>query len=236
MTTMTRDGRLAHAWRAGKSVYPGLATDYADDKVLADWNGLMIAALARESLAGTFRAHHWDLARSRCCPRTTPSAIRRPRSTTDEATAERQLRDGNVGRPGIFPGTSTVDDAAMISAAPIAEPVRGERHRCRRPTDGTGRRTSCWSCRPAARRALLAAARAASTPDHGGHFLTADGRRALLIPAAAGSPDHRRDGRPPMCVGRASPTLPFGEPSAGRGPSGWRPETTLGRPIAAWGR
>ena len=29
LDTMSRDGRLAHSWRDGKSVYPGLATDYA---------------------------------------------------------------------------------------------------------------------------------------------------------------------------------------------------------------
>src|SRR5690606_17530976 len=28
-TVMARDGRLAHSWRAGKAIFPGLATDHA---------------------------------------------------------------------------------------------------------------------------------------------------------------------------------------------------------------
>lgn len=91
-TTMSKDGRLAHSWRGGKSVYPGLATDYA---------AMVKAALAlhaatqepaylakAEALAGTLRAHHFDTA----APGYFLSAddaealIMRPKSTTDEAT------------------------------------------------------------------------------------------------------------------------------------------------------
>ncbi len=91
-TTMTRDGRVGHAWRDGKTVFPGLATDYA---------ALIKAALAlhaatqdpawlsrAERLAETLRAHHWDHG----APGYFLSAddaealILRPRSATDEAT------------------------------------------------------------------------------------------------------------------------------------------------------
>jgi uncharacterized protein YyaL (SSP411 family) len=91
-TTMARDGRLAHSWREGKSVYPGLATDYA---------AMIKAALAlhaatldahyltkAEALAASMRTHHWN--------RDEPSyflsaddaeaLIVRPKATTDEAT------------------------------------------------------------------------------------------------------------------------------------------------------
>jgi uncharacterized protein len=91
-TTMMRGVRLAHAWRDGKSVYPGLATDYAgmakaalalhaatlDDRYVDDARRFVAAA----------DAHHWDAA----APGYFLSAddaealIIRPRSTTDEAT------------------------------------------------------------------------------------------------------------------------------------------------------
>ena len=92
LDTMARDGRLAHAWRDGRSVYPGLATDYA---------AMIKAALAlhaatldgaylaeAEALAATLRRHHFDPA----LPGYFLSAddaealIVRPRSATDEAT------------------------------------------------------------------------------------------------------------------------------------------------------
>jgi uncharacterized protein YyaL (SSP411 family) len=92
MDAMRRDGRLAHAARDGRFVYPGLATDYA---------AMIKAALAlhaatftpqyladAEALAGTLRRHYWN--------ETEPgyfltaddaeALVVRPRSTTDEAT------------------------------------------------------------------------------------------------------------------------------------------------------
>jgi len=89
---MPPDGRLAHSWRAGKSVFPGLATDYAAMTKAAlalHAATLDTAYLERaEALAATLRAHHWDAE--------TPgyylsaddaeALIVRPRSTTDEAT------------------------------------------------------------------------------------------------------------------------------------------------------
>ncbi|WP_421726798.1 thioredoxin domain-containing protein [Bauldia sp.] len=61
---MSQDGRLAHAWRDDKFVFPGLATDYAN---------MIAAALAlhdttldksyvtdAERLTGLVRVHHWN--------------------------------------------------------------------------------------------------------------------------------------------------------------------------------
>jgi uncharacterized protein YyaL (SSP411 family) len=89
---MSRDGRLAHAYRTGKSVFPGLATDYA---------AVIKAALALHAatgdatyvedasrLATLVRRHHFDKA----APGYFLSAddaealIIRPRSEADEAT------------------------------------------------------------------------------------------------------------------------------------------------------
>ena len=91
-TTMMRGDRLAHAWRDGKSVYPGLATDYAAMTKAAlalnaaTQNGAYIPDAQR--FTATARAHHWDDA----APGYFLSAddaealIVRPKSTTDEAT------------------------------------------------------------------------------------------------------------------------------------------------------
>ena len=92
MTEMRRGDRLAHAWRDGKGVYPGLATDYAAmaKGALALHAATQKAAYLRdaEALAATARAHHWDDA----APGYFLSAddgealIVRPRAATDEAT------------------------------------------------------------------------------------------------------------------------------------------------------
>ena len=91
-TTMTRGDRLAHAWRAGKSVFPGLATDYA---------AMIKAALAlhsatfdttyitrAETMAATVRAHHWDADRPGyfLSADDADDLIVRPRAIADEAT------------------------------------------------------------------------------------------------------------------------------------------------------
>ncbi|MEX2319223.1 MAG: thioredoxin domain-containing protein, partial [Bauldia sp.] len=90
--TMMRGVRLAHAWRDGKSVYPGLATDYAAMAKAA--LSLHAATLdtkyieRAEAFSATARTHHWDDA----APGYFLSAddaealIVRPKSTTDEAT------------------------------------------------------------------------------------------------------------------------------------------------------
>ena len=91
-TTMLRDGRLAHSWRDGKGVFPGLATDYA---------AIIKAALAlhqanfdpdwldqAETLTATLRRHHWDADRPGyfLSADDAEALIIRPRSDTDDAT------------------------------------------------------------------------------------------------------------------------------------------------------
>ncbi len=91
-TAMTRDGRLAHSWRDGQSVFPGLATDYA---------AMIKAAIAlyqatfdpdwlahAERLAATLRRHHWDSDRPGyfLSADDAEALIIRPRSETDDAT------------------------------------------------------------------------------------------------------------------------------------------------------
>ena len=62
--SMMRDGRLAHSYRDGKLVFPGLATDYA--AMIKAALALYAATFNRayldlaESLAATLRRHHWD--------------------------------------------------------------------------------------------------------------------------------------------------------------------------------
>jgi uncharacterized protein YyaL (SSP411 family) len=90
--TMQRDGRLAHSWRAGKAVYPGLASDYgAMAKAALALHQATLAPrwlAAAEGFVATARAHHWDAG----VPGYFLSAddaealIVRPRAATDEAT------------------------------------------------------------------------------------------------------------------------------------------------------
>jgi uncharacterized protein YyaL (SSP411 family) len=89
---MSRNGRLAHSSRAGKSVFPGLATDYAAmikaavALYFATFDGSFL--VAAHSLAGALRQHHFDLAQpGYFLPADDAEAlILRPRSETDEAT------------------------------------------------------------------------------------------------------------------------------------------------------
>jgi uncharacterized protein YyaL (SSP411 family) len=89
---MAREGRLAHSWRGGKSVFPGLATDYA---------AMIKAALAlnattgdpdylaeAEALAATLRRHHWDEASPGyfLSADDAEALILRPKSDHDDAT------------------------------------------------------------------------------------------------------------------------------------------------------
>jgi uncharacterized protein YyaL (SSP411 family) len=90
--TMGEGGRLAHSWRDGKSVRPGLASDYAAmaKAALALHSATLDPAwIARaEAYADACRAHHWDAS----APGYFLSAddaealIVRPKATTDEAT------------------------------------------------------------------------------------------------------------------------------------------------------
>ncbi len=137
---MARGDRLAHSWRDNKSVFPGLATDYAD---------MITAALAlhaatlepgylatAEKLAATLRSHHRDDA--------TPgyflsaddaeALIVRPRSVTDEATpSANSVMAQNLVRLWHLTGTDAYRedaDAIIQASAPAvaAQPVRDHRH------------------------------------------------------------------------------------------------------------
>jgi len=123
---MARGDRLAHSWRDNKSVFPGLATDYAD--MITATLALHAATqdpgyLAQaEKLAATLRRHHWDDA--------TPgyflsaddaeALIVRPRSATDEATpSANSLMAQNLVRLWHLTGTDTYreDADAIIEAS-----------------------------------------------------------------------------------------------------------------------
>jgi hypothetical protein len=130
-TTMTVDGRLAHAWRAHKAVFPGLATDYAamieaaialhsatfDDRFLQQ----------AEALAALARAHHWDDARPGyfLSADDAEALIVRPKSLTDDATpAATSLMADNLVRLWRLTGNDDyrrdVDDILASSAPSIA--------------------------------------------------------------------------------------------------------------------
>jgi uncharacterized protein YyaL (SSP411 family) len=90
--TMGQGGRLAHSWRDGKSVRPGLASDYAAMAKAAI--ALHAATLdttwigrAEECVAAA-RAHHWDdtVPGYFLSANDAEALIVRPKATTDEAT------------------------------------------------------------------------------------------------------------------------------------------------------
>jgi uncharacterized protein YyaL (SSP411 family) len=130
-TTMSTGGRLAHSWRAGKSVYPGLASDYA---------AMIKAALAlhaatgegawltrAEALATIARAHHWDEASPGyfLSADDAEALIVRPKATTDEATpAATSLMAQNLVRLWRLTGNddfrSDVDAMLAASASTVA--------------------------------------------------------------------------------------------------------------------
>lgn len=128
--TMSRDGRLAHAWRHGKAVYPAVATDYA--AMIKGALALHAATLApaylakAERLAAVLLAHYWNAE--------TPgyylsaddaeALILRPRSTTDEATpSATSVMTANAVRLWRLTGDVSHRDRAdaAIAASPIAE-------------------------------------------------------------------------------------------------------------------
>ncbi|MCB1498007.1 MAG: thioredoxin domain-containing protein [Bauldia sp.] len=122
---MSRAGRLAHSWRDGKSVFPGLATDYANMTKAA--LALHAATLAppylaeAERLAALMRSHHWDPASGGYfLPADDAEAlIIRPRSQTDEATpAADSVMAANLIRLWHLTGNESYrDDADAILAA-----------------------------------------------------------------------------------------------------------------------
>lgn len=123
---MARNGRLAHSWRDDKSVFPGLATDYADTIKAA--LALHAATLdthfiaEAERLAGLIRRHHWDdEAAGYFLPADDAEAlIVRPRSETDEATpSANAIMAQNLTRLWHLTGNDTyrADADAIIAAA-----------------------------------------------------------------------------------------------------------------------
>ncbi|MEX0851816.1 MAG: thioredoxin domain-containing protein [Bauldia sp.] len=130
-TTMSDGGRLAHSWRVGKSVFPGLATDYAAmiEAALALHAATLDARYLdqAEALAAALRAHHWDTA--------TPgyflsaddaeALIMRPKSVTDEATpSATSLMAQNLIRLWHLTGDDEyrrdVDDILAAASAAVA--------------------------------------------------------------------------------------------------------------------
>ncbi|HEY5080980.1 MAG TPA: thioredoxin domain-containing protein [Bauldia sp.] len=129
--TMSAGDRLAHAWRQGKSVFPGLASDYA---------AMTKAALAlhaatlntgwlqkAEAFTATVRTYHWD----NDSPGYFLSAadadalIVRPKATTDEATpSATSLMTQNLIRLWHLTGNEgyrrDADDILAASASAIA--------------------------------------------------------------------------------------------------------------------
>lgn len=89
---MSVNSRLAHSYRGGKSVFPGLATDYAATVKAA--LSLFSATQDRSYLAdaerftGIVRTHHWDSENSGyyLSADDADALIIRPRSNVDEAT------------------------------------------------------------------------------------------------------------------------------------------------------
>jgi uncharacterized protein len=123
--SMSRDARLAHAHRDGKSVFPGLATDYAAITKAA--LALHAATLDRayldqaEALTAVVRAHHWD-ADSPAYFLSADDAealIIRPRSVVDEATpSATSLMAANLIRLWHLTGVGAYrDDADAILEA-----------------------------------------------------------------------------------------------------------------------
>ena len=130
IATMTRSGRLAHAHRAGVTVYPGLATDYAamTKAALALHAATLDTAWIDRAgeLADLLRRHHWDADHpGYFLPADDAEAlILRPRSATDEATpSANATMAANLVRLWHLTGEDRYrDDAdAVIAAAPIAE-------------------------------------------------------------------------------------------------------------------
>ncbi len=126
--TMTAAGRLAHSWRAGKAVFPGLATDYA--AMIKAALALHAATFDRawldhaEALAATLRRHHWDPDRPGyfLSADDAEALIIRPRSDADDATpAAASLMAANLIRLWRLTGKDTYRadaDAILAAAAP----------------------------------------------------------------------------------------------------------------------
>lgn len=125
-----------------------------DDKVLADWNGMMIAALARTAAA--FERKDWMAAA------VTAFDFVRSRMAVPGSDGARLVHSTRAGRQG---GPATLDDYAnMIHAALVLHEVTGD--------DGA---------LDAARRWIDTVERHYADPDGGGYFLTANDADDLIV-------------------------------------------------------
>lgn len=126
--TMTRDNRLAHSWRLGKTVFPGLATDYAAmiKAALALHQATFDPAWldAAERMTETLRRHHWDADRPGyfLSADDAEALIIRPRSEIDDATlSAASLMAANLIRLWHLTGKDAYRadvDAIFAAAAP----------------------------------------------------------------------------------------------------------------------
>jgi len=222
LATMVRDGRLAHAWRDGKSVYPGLATDYA---------GMIKAALAMHEatlepgyidqaadLAAMLRRHHWDDAEpGYFLPADDAEAlILRPRSTTDEATPSAgSLMAANLVRLWRLTGDDDhrADADALLAAAPIAENLFAAAGMLSALDLRLGAVDLVIVAPPGkAGHALLEAARAASTPNVVLNVVEDTARLPANHPAA-GKTAIGREATAYVCRGETC-SLPVTDPAA----------------------
>ena len=125
-----------------------------DDKVLADWNGMMIAALARAAVA--FERKDWLAAA------VTAFDFVRSRMAVPGSEGARLVHSTRAGRQG---GPATLDDYAnMIHAALVLHEVSGD--------DGA---------LDAARRWIATVERHYADADNGGFFLTAIDADDLIV-------------------------------------------------------
>ena len=170
-TTMARGGRLAHSWRDGKSVFPGLATDYA---------AMIKAALALHAatLDPPTSTRPKRLPRPSAVIIGTPTEpgyflsaddaealIIRPKATTDEATPSATgLMAQNLIRLWRLTGKDDYRDDADASSPPMPVPSPGT---CSAPPACSTRSTSAsppsiWSSsrRPTGDAGAIVAARA----------------------------------------------------------------------------
>jgi uncharacterized protein YyaL (SSP411 family) len=131
LALMQSEARLAHAYRDGKRVFPGLATDYAD---LVKGALALYAATFKpgyladaERLAASLRAHHWDANHPGyfLAADDAEALIVRPRSNVDEATpSANAVMGANLMRLWRLTGNDDyrrdLDDLLQASAGAIA--------------------------------------------------------------------------------------------------------------------
>jgi hypothetical protein len=143
----------------GKRVRPGL-----DDKVLADWNGLMIAALANAGV--TLSEPTWIAMAARAF-RFVASSMTHASGTTSGERLGHSWREGKLLLPGL-----ASDHAAMIGAALALHEATGEH--------GYLDRALAWQG---------ALDRHYAHPATGGYFLTAADAEGLVVRPSATTDD-----------------------------------------------